>query len=672
MPRRAAVREKSKGKNQRGAPSQSGAPRTVSPRAQVVLLAIALVIATIALYYPVSGHPFLNYDDDVYVVHNRHVQAGLTRETVQWAFVSLHASNWHPLTWLSHALDCQLFGLDAGKHHETNLLLHVINVVLLFLVLWRASGYIGRSAMVAGLFALHPINVESVAWIAERKNLLSMTFFLLTLGAYRWYGRQPGWTRYLAVLALFALGLMAKPQIITLPFVLLLWDYWPLERIAPRSSLSAFRQNGSADISAEGQTTSREQRSGEQRIANSERRSLRFLLLEKAPLLELSIASAVITVIAQYRAGSMTGPHWQPFPARVENAIVAYVRYLGKAIWPSHLAIMYPHPGYTLKLWQVFGALVLLIAITAAAIAERHRRRYLLVGWLWFLGTLVPMIGLVQVGAQAMADRYAYLPFIGLFIMVCWTTAELADQRHFAPAWQAGISVVILLALAITARHQLNNWSDNNLLWWEVVHRETQALQANPNNVVAQDVLAHAYVKLGQVEDAMPHFRAAVAINPLDPDGNLNLGAYEQRRNNLPAAIEQYKKVLAMTANTPKQDAQTRQQAFSNMAFAYHDLKDYAQARANFQHAVEIDPGDERSWIGIGLMAQKLGDLSGAIQAYNNSVELAPSDFGYLLLAQALDQAGRHDEAEAARRRAAALSQNLEQAKKMAEDALAK
>jgi len=616
-----------------------------------VLLAIALVIATTALYYPVSSHPFLNYDDDVYVVHNRHVQAGLTRETVQWAFVSLNASNWHPLTWLSHALDCQLFGLDAGKHHETNLLLHVVNVVLLFLVLWRATGYIGRSAMVAALFALHPINVESVAWIAERKNLLSMMFFLLTLGAYRWYARQPAWTRYLTVLALFALGLMAKPQIVTLPFVLLLWDYWPLQRFA-------LRQSDSRGLS------------GEQRIAKGERRSLRFLLMEKVPLLELSIASAVITVIAQYRAGSMTGPHWQPFPARVENAIVAYVRYLGKAIWPSHLAIMYPHPGYTLKLWQVFDALVLLITITAAVVAEQHRKRYLLVGWLWFLGTLVPMIGLVQVGAQAMADRYAYLPFIGLFIMICWTAAELADERHIAPAWQAGISVVILLALAVTARHQLSDWSDNNLLWWEVVNRETHALQANPNNVVAQDVLAHAYVKLGQVEDAMPHFRAAVAINPLDPDGNLNLGAYEQRRNNLPAAIEQYKKVLAMTANTPKQDAQTREQAFSNLAFAYRDLRDYAQARANFQHAVEIDPDDERSWIGIGLMAQKLGDLSGAIQAYNNWVELAPSDFGYLLLAQALDQAGRHDEAEAARRQAAALSQNLEQARKMAEEAL--
>ena len=657
------VREKSKARAHGSAQAQSRAHNTLPPPARVTLLAIGLALATIALYYPVSSHPFLNYDDDVYVVHNRHVQAGLTAETVEWAFVSREASNWHPLTWLSHALDSQMFGLDAGKHHETNLLLHVINVVLLFLVLWRASDYIGRSAMVAALFALHPINVESVAWIAERKNLLSMMFFLLTFGAYRWYARQPGWSRYLTVFALFALGLMAKPQVITLPFVLLLWDYWPLDRIAFGSSPFAFRQNEATDISDEPREAKKEQRSGEER-------SLRFVLLEKLPLLELSIASAVITVMAQYQAGSMTGVHWQPFPARLENAIVAYARYLGKAIWPSHLAIMYPHPGYTLRLWQVSGALALLIAITAAVIAERHRRRYLLVGWLWFLGTLVPMIGLVQVGVQAMADRYAYLPFIGLFIMVCWGVAEVAEQRHIALAWQAGISVVILLALAVTARRQLDLWSDNNLLWREVVNREVQALQANPNNVTAQDVLAHAYLKLGQVEDAVPHFRAAVAIDPLDPDGNLNLGAYEQRRNNLPAAIEQYNKVLAMTAGQPKQNAAIRAQAFSNLAFAYRDLKDYAQARANFQRAVETDPDDGRSWLGIGLMAQKSGDLTAAIQAYNHSLELTPSDFGYLLLAQALDKAGRNDEAEAARRQAAGLSQNLKQARKMADDAL--
>jgi len=670
MSTRAAVREKYKGRHRGGV--QSRASRALSPRARAVLLASALVIATVILYYPVSSHPFLNYDDDVYVVNNHHVQAGLSAVTVKWAFRSLAASNWHPVTWLSHALDCQLFGLDAGRHHETNLLLHVINVVLLFLVLWRATGYFGRSAMVAALFALHPINVESVAWIAERKNLLSMMFLLLTLGAYRWYARQPGWTRYLTVFALFALGLMAKPQIITLPFVLLLWDYWPLERLALGASLFASRQNRLTRTSGEGQTTKSEQRSDEPRIAQGKRRPLRFLLMEKLPLLELSLASGVITIVAQYQAGSMTGPHWQPFSARVENAMVAYARYLGKAIWPSHLAIMYPHPGNTLKLWEVFGALALLVAITAAVIVERHRRRYLLVGWLWFLGTLVPMIGLVQVGVQAMADRYAYLPFVGLFIMICWAAADLADQRHVAVAWQAGISVAILLALAVTARHQLNYWSDNNLLWWEVVNRETQALQVNPNNAVAQDVLAHAYLKLGEVEDAVPHFRAAVAINPLDPDGNLNLGAYAQRTNNLPVAIEQYKKVLAMTANTPKQEAQIRAQAFSNMAFAYRELKDYAQARANFQHAVAINPDDERSWLGIGLMAQKSGDLNAAIQAYDNSLEIEPSDFGYLLLARALDQAGRHDEAEASRRKAAALSQNMEQSLKTAEDALAK
>lgn len=651
------VRTKSRTRSRAAAGPIGGEGPQLSTRAQIVLVVLGLIVGTLALYYPVSSHPFLNYDDDVYVVNNHHVQAGLSFTTVEWAFRSLAASNWHPLTWLSHALDCQMFGLDAGKHHETNLLLHVINVVLLFLVLWRATGYVGRSAMVAALFALHPLNVESVAWVAERKNLLSMMFFLLALGAYRWYAQQPRWPRYLGVFVLFAFGLMAKPQVITLPFVLLLWDYWPLQRLAFRSSPIAVRQNAEAETS------------GEKRGAKSE---LRFLLLEKIPLLELSIASAVITVVAQYQAGSMTGPHWQPFPARVENAIVAYVRYLGKALWPSHLAIMYPHPGYTLKLWQVFGALGLLIAITATVIAERHRRRYLLVGWLWFLGTLVPMIGLVQVGVQAMADRYAYLPFIGLFIMICWAAAEVADQRHIAPAWQAGVGVVILLALAVTARHQLNYWSDNNLLWWEVVNRETQALQANPNNGVAQDVLAHAYLKLGQVEEAVPHFRAAVAINPLDPDSNLNLGAYAQRTNNLPVAIEQYKKVLAITANTAKQDAQIRAQAFSNLAFAYRERKDYAQARANFQQAVEINPDDERSWLGIGLMAQKAGDLSAAIQAYNNSLQIAPSDFGYLLLAQALDQAGHHDEAEAARRKAAALSQNMEQSRKTAENALAK
>ena len=643
----AAVREKAKAKNRRGAQAPSRAGATLSPRTRLLLLVAGIVIATVALYYPVSSHPFLNYDDDIYVLHNPQVQAGLSWETVKWAFTSLYASNWHPLTWLSHALDFQMFNLDAGGHHEMNLLLHVINVILLFWVLWRATGYAGRSATVAALFALHPINVESVAWIAERKNLLSMMFFLLALGAYGWYARRPRVARYLVVAGLYALGLMAKPQVITLPLVLLLWDYWPLQRVSYAAAGSS-ETDGEAVIPV---------------------KPFSWLLLEKLPLLALSVASAAITVHAQYESGAMSGPHWQPFRLRIENAFLAYARYLGKAIWPSHLTLIYPHPGNSIRIWQVVAALLLLLAITGLTFAARHRRRYLLVGWLWFLGTMVPMIGIVQVGVQAMADRYAYLPFVGLFIMICWAAADWAEQRHLAPAWPWGVSVAVLLALAVTARHQLDYWSDNTKLWARII--ALQAQQANPDNWVAENNMGHALLKLGEVEEAMPHFRAAVAINPSDPDSNLNIGACEQQNKHLVAAIEQYQKVIAMTQNTPRLNAQTRAQAFSNMGLAYRGLKDYAQARASFQQAVNINPDDARSWLGIAILAQKSGDLNTAIQAYRNAMKMAPSDWEYLLLAHALEQDGRHEEAQAATQRAAAISQNIEQAKKTADNVLA-
>jgi protein O-mannosyl-transferase len=619
-----------------------------SPRIQFRLLGVCLVFATIALYYPVSTHPFLNYDDDIYVVSNPHVQTGLNVEAVKWAFTSFRASNWHPVTWLSHAMDCQMFGLQAGRHHQVNLLLHIINVMLLFWVLRRATSSVARSAMVAALFALHPINIESVAWIAERKNLLSMMFFLLALGAYRWYARNPGIARYLSVAFFYALGLMAKPQVITLPFVLLLWDYWPLERMSAPILVAAQDDPGIAQ------------------------KPLWWLFLEKLPLLALSIVSAIITVVAQYEAGSMTGPHWQPFPARLENAVVAYARYLGKAVWPSNLAILYPHPGSSLKSSQVASSLLLLLAITAATIATRHRHRYLVVGWLWFLGTLVPMIGLVQVGVQAMADRYAYLPFVGLFIALCWLLADWAEQRQVAPALRWGVSVAVLLALAMVARRQVDRWKDNNLLWWQVVALETQALQANPNSWAAEDVLGHSFLKLGEVEEAAAHFRAAAAINPSDLDSNVNIGAYERQQGHLDAAIAQYQKVIALTQGTPRQDAQSRAQAFSNLGYAYRDLKDYAQARASFQQAVYINRDDSRSWLGLGLMAQKAGDRNAAIQAYTQALQINSADWEYLLLAQALYDDGRPDDALKARQRASAISHNIERAQKTADNALAK
>ena len=390
---------------------------------QPLFLGLLLAVATLAFYYPVHGHPFVNYDDSLYVTDNLQVQSGISWDTVTWAFTTFDVGTWHPLTWLSHALDCQLFQLNPAGHHDVNLLLHVMNAVLLFWVLLRATGYAGRSFMVAALFALHPINVESVAWIAERKNPLSLLFFLLALGAYRWYAREPRVGRYVAVALLYALGLLAKPQVITFPFVLLLWDYWPLRRMFASSP---------------------ELNSGTATHAVIPPRNLSWLVLEKLPLFALSAASAFMTMKAQ-RAGA--DKVWYPLSIRLGNAIVSYAKYLRDAVWPSRLAVFYPHPGNSLRGWQVGAALLLLLVITALVIELGHR--YLTVGWLWFLGTMVPMIGLEGVGyqgMQGMADRYAYLPFIGLFIMICWGVSEWAEQRHISTAWLAGLSFAVLLS----------------------------------------------------------------------------------------------------------------------------------------------------------------------------------------------------------------------------------
>ena len=361
-----------------------------SPEKRNVVLCLLLVVATLALYNPVNRHPFVNYDDDRYVTENLHVHNGLTGDTISWALTAMEQGNWHPLTWLSHALDWQLFHQNPTGHHFTSLLIHAANAVLLFLFLTYATGRVGPSWFVAAIFALHPINVESVAWVAERKNVLSTFFFLAALIAYCWYARKPDWRRYTAFAGLFVLGLMSKPMVITLPFVLLLLDYWPLGRIQGSPSPSDVPQT-----------------------------SLSRLLVEKLPLLALSVASAVITMKAQQAGGAVRSTAQFSLAVRLENAVVAYATYLWKMIWPAHLVPLYPHPGDSLALWQIVISALVLLAVTGVVLRFRSKR-YLLTGWLWFLGTLVPVIGLVQVGDQAMADRYAYIPLIGIFVMIVW------------------------------------------------------------------------------------------------------------------------------------------------------------------------------------------------------------------------------------------------------------
>lgn len=588
--------------------------KAASQRKLIYLLVVGLllVVATVVTYYPAKHHPFLHFDDSKYVTTNLHVQDGIQWKTVEWAFTTYYASNWHPLTWLSHALDCQMFGPDPAGPHEVNILFHLLNVLVLFWVLQRATGMAGRSAIVAGLFALHPINVETVAWVAERKNLLSMLFLLLALAAYRWYARQPRVGRYLLVAFLFCLGLLAKPQVITLPFLLLLWDYWPLQRMSlPRQVVD----HGATSLYP--------------------MRSFRQLLLEKVPLLALSLGSAIVTVQAQQAGGSVQSLIKFPFTLRLENAVISYAIYIAKAFWPSPLSPLYPFPRSTPPAWQLLGSLTLLLAISALVVVGR-KSRYLTVGWLWFLGTLVPMIGLVQVGVQSMADRYAYLSFIGLFLMFCWAIGDFAEARHLSHAWATAAGVVLLAVLAGVTRHQLAYWSDEANLW-------RHAIQTTKDNYVAEDSLGTTLLERNRPDEAIVHFRRATAIEPHSGLSQLNVGVYEERNHHWPEAIAAYKAGIAEIT-----DVDVLGHAYSNLGYVYNYAGDEAEARDSFQHAVDLDPDTEQAWIGLGVLAQKSGDLATAIQLYTRANHLRPTPLGYLLLARALHHSGRSQEAEAA------------------------
>ncbi len=608
-----------------------------TPWERKLTLCLLLVAAVLICYRPVIHNGFLNYDDDAYITANSHVKAGLTWGTVKWAFTTFDAANYHPLTWLSHALDCQFFGLNPAGHHESSILLHAASAVLLFLFLVNVTGFAWRSLFVAAFFALHPVNVESVAWAAERKNVLSMLFFLLALHAYAWYTRRSGVGRYVLIAFLFVLALLSKPQVITFPFLLLLLDYWPLGRIG------AAHGDGSA---CDNQLESA-------RLA--QKKSVSWLLLEKIPFVLLSAASALITMKAQGAGGAVqTLTQYSPL-LRFETAVIAYVRYLGNAFWPAKLVALYPHPTSLYPAWQVAAALLLLIIVTIAVLGAREQR-YLAFGWFWFLGALVPMLGLIQVGAQAMADRYAYIPFIGLFVMVTWLAADLAgtSRRSIALLAAAGIASVAILA-SLTYR-QVGYWHDTESFW-----RRTLAL--TENNYIAHDSLAEYLLDQGGTDEAAAHFRAALAIRPDDLPANLDLGAYEHSRGNLRAAIERYRVVAAYAG-----DVGLRAKAFGNLGSAYRSLGDLERAKECFEKSLALQPNRPMpmSLIGLGLIAEQNRDYTEAIRRFSQAMAIEPTDVGYLLLAQALEDEGSKAEAQAIRAKVDKFSPDVKAAKREA------
>jgi protein O-mannosyl-transferase len=590
-----------------------------------VVLCICLALITVALYEPVVHNGYTNFDDIYYILKNPQVQAGLTLDTVKWAFTKFYVSNWHPLTWLSHAVDCQIFKLDPGGPHLESALWHAGNAVLLLLLLESATGLIWPSLMVAALFALHPVNVESVAWAAERKNVLSLFFCLLTMHAYGWYVRRTNWKRYVIVAALFALGLMAKPQIITLPFLLLLWDYWPLRRMRLSSP-------------------SKEAAAGAQQM------SFAALFREKVPLLLLSSASGVITVFAQASGDAMPNleARW-----KIGNAMVAYARYLGLAFWPTNLSVLYPHPARMLAAWKVMVSAGLLLAITAAVL-RANNQRYLAVGWFWFLGTLVPVIGVFQVGVQAMADRYAYLSFIGLFVAVVWRIADWGREKRVSAIWLSIPAVAVLAVLGGMTRHEVGYWRSSETLW-----RHT--LSVTDGNYMAHDNLARDLVAQNRPQEAIVEFKAADALNWYTPQEMLQVGLYEQAHGDLPDAVDEYGRILNRV-----QDHPSRALLLSFMGSAFMQAGDFTQASQSYAEALRENPESGAALIGSGLLAERSGNRELAVSQISHATKVESSDVSYLLLAQALRRAGRKVEADAAVEHAQQISRDVALAQRTA------
>jgi Tfp pilus assembly protein PilF len=467
-------------------------------------ICVALAAITLVAFWPATDARFVDLDDDCYVTNNPHVQTGLTAEFIAWALTTTACSNWHPLTWLSHILDYELYRLNPIGHHLTSLLLHVANVLLLFVVLRKLAGAIWPSAVVAALFAVHPLHVESVAWVSERKDVLSTLFLLLTMLAYVGYARRGGRARYLLVVVLYALGLMSKPMLVSLPLVLLILDWWPLGRM-----------QGTVD-------------SG-QGIAG---RSVASLVVEKLPLLVLAAVSCTVTYLIHYFTPDISRIGHLPLSLRVDNAILSCASYLVKTVWPVGLAVQYPHPLTSILIWQLIVSAVLLVGITVLAVLTRKRRPYVLAGWLWYVVTLLPVIGLVQTGEQGMADRYTYVPLVGVFIAIAWTMAGVTSR------WvRAAVAAVVIAVLMGCTSVQVGHWRDSVSLF-------TRALAVTKDNYVAHMNLGVALEKQGRTEEARRQYEAALRLQPEYPRALYNYGVLLQRTGDLDKAEQYYRKAL--------------------------------------------------------------------------------------------------------------------------------
>lgn len=513
------------------------------------VISLFLILAILFIYYQTKNFDFVLLDDDVYITHNPHVVRGLNSENVKWAFSNSHGGFWIPITWLTYMVDSQLHGLNAGYYHVTNLILHMLNSLLLFFVFRQMTGDIWRSGFIAALFAVHPVHVESVAWVSERKDLLFAFFWLLTMWRYHSYVKQPSPWRYACVVLFFVAGLMSKPMIVTLPFVLLLLDYWPLNRFQ-------FKKN---------------QRSG----LEQPKVSAVKLVLEKAPLILLSIGASVMTFIQQQAHGAVSSIESSLINQRISNVLVSYVKYLFKMLWPQDLTAVYPYSS-AIPVWQIAGAGLLLGLTSFLTIKNVYKHPYLAIGWFWFLGTLIPVIGIIKIGSHAIADRYTYMTFIGLYIMVAWGVPEIMTQFRHKRFALASAALVLIATFMMVSRNQTTHWFDSVRLF-------SHAIEVNPDTFLAQRNLGLALSYRGDLDRAIGHFKQALRINPTSARCYNDIGTVFMVKGRHAESIEYFEKALYYEPEYSK--------AHNNLGLVLMAQRKFAEAAIHFQAALKSNPG---------------------------------------------------------------------------------
>ncbi len=550
-----------------------------------LLVSLVLIVVNLIIYAPTRQHEFLHYDDPFYVTENVEVARGLTGQGILWAFTTNHAANWHPLTWLSHMLDVQLFGMQAGPHHIINVLLHIANALLLFWLLFRTTRACFQSAAVALLFAVHPLHVESVAWIAERKDVLSALFWMLTFHAYISYIRQPLLRRRLILMGVFSLGLMAKPMLVSLPFILLLFDIWPLRRVS---------------------------------LGTGQKPTWLQLIREKIPLFILAAVSSGITVIAQSRGGAVQTFNAIPLSSRIVNALASYAAYIGQMFWPKNLAAYYSYAPISESLTVL--SIVILIALSGLAIRFAKHHPYLLAGWIWYLCALLPVIGLIQVGGQSRADRYTYLPLIGLFIMMAWGIPALLEGRRYLNIAFGSAAILLIGAWTLAAREQVHFWKNDIELW-------RHAVQVAPGDCFLRSNLGMALVRQGDLEAALDQYGEAMRLKPDYSYGKWKLSdAYAEAHNTFGVslfnkglrreAMAHYEKALRIKPDLAA--------AHSNMGTILEMEGKSAEALSEFEKALKLNPQDPEMHYNMGLMLAKQGSTDKAAVHYKKALEIKP------------------------------------------------